>query len=186
MNGHQSGRMRSKSPGLSRSESPERPSWGFGHSKAPSRQEIGRPGEQEEDWDSGHWDRAASRTGRSRTRESRGRSGRSQEHAQNGGRGLGYDEIVNNSSSLLAKPLLSRQNSTLSNGVSSRWREELQTWQANKITIYKNGDQWFEGFELRFRPHKDFQSLEHLLARVSPKIDFTTSVAYLFDTDGNR
>jgi hypothetical protein len=57
--------------------------------------------------------------------------------------------------------------------------------QAKKITIYKNGDQWFEGFELRFKPHKDFQSLEAMLIKISPRVDFISPVSHLFDTDGN-
>lgn len=67
-----------------------------------------------------------------------------------------------------------------------RWKEDLKNYQAIKVTIYKNGDQWFNGFEMRFKPNKDFQDLEQFLGKISPKIDFTTSVSYLFDTDGNR
>jgi len=61
----------------------------------------------------------------------------------------------------------------------------VRVLQAKKITIYKNGDQWFEGFELRFKPHKDFQSLEAMLIKISPRVDFISPVSNLFDTDGN-
>ena len=75
--------------------------------------------------------------------------------------------------------------SVMSN-ISSKWKEDLKNYQAIKVTIYKNGDQWFNGFEMRFKPNKDFQDLEAMLGKISPKIDFTTSVSYMFDTDGNR
>ena len=83
---------------------------------------------------------------------------------------------------------LTRQESRISmrSNVSSRWRQDLENFRALKVTVYKNGDQWFDGFELRFRPSKDYQDLDQLLHRISPRIDFTTSVTHLFDTDGNR
>ena len=82
---------------------------------------------------------------------------------------------------------MSRQDSKLSinSNISSRWREDLQNYQAIKVTIYKNGDQWFDGMELRFKPQKEYKSLDALFNKLNPRIDFTTAVNYLFDTDGN-
>ena len=83
---------------------------------------------------------------------------------------------------------LNRQGSraSLRSNVSSRWRDDLDNFKAIKITFYKNGDQWFEGFEFRFKPLKDYQDLESLLERISARIDFNSSVSHLFDTDGNE
>ena len=165
-------RMRSKSPKKSRS--PERPSWGFGNSRVPSRQDVGH-----ESNDYGAlYERSPSRNSRARTRSL----------SRNDNRGLSYDDIIKSSGNTLQPTRrLSRQDSKISiaSNVTSRWKEDLQNYQAMKITIYKNADQWFEGFELRYKPAKDFQSLDVMLSKISPKVDFTTSVSYLFDTDGN-
>ena len=104
--------------------------------------------------------------------------------------GLSYEEVQKNSSagnSLMPKGMR-RQHSRASvrSNVSSRWKEDLETFKAVKITFYKNGDKWFEGFDFRFRPLKDYTDLESLLQRISPKIDFNSPVTHLFDTDGNR
>jgi len=162
--------MRGKSP------SPERPSWGFGNSRVPSRQEVR--------------DEYEGRTSRNRSRAPSRSQSRSQSRSDlYTSAGLSYDDVVQTSGNSLAPARkLSRQDSRISvlSNISSRWKQDLQNYQALKTTIYKNGDQWFDGFELRFRPSKDFQDLDALLSKISPKIDFTTSVAYLFDTDGNR
>ena len=180
--------MRGRSPRRTRSPSLERPSWGFGNSRVPSRQDLFLDN-----------DRAPSRArsqsrARSKSRtgsrvQSRSRSRNADPYASTG---LSYDEVVK--TSLLGNNLmpdgkkLLRQESRISmrSNVSSRWRQDLENFRALKVTIYKNGDQWFEGFELRFRPSKDYQDLDQLLHRISPRIDFTTSVTHLFDTDGNR
>ena len=183
--------MRGKSPRRPRSPSLERPSWAMSNSRAASRQDY-----LEED-------RAPSRArSLSRTRsQSRARShsrvqsrSRSRNQDPYATTGLSYDEVVKTSlagNSLMPGPegkKLTRQESRISmrSNVSSRWRQELENFRAVKITLYKNGDQWFEGFELRFRPSKDFQDLEQMLHRLSPRLDFTTSLTHLFDTDGNR
>ena len=160
-----------------RDASPERPSWGFGNSRVPSRQDMGH---EYNDYGA-LYERSPSRNSRAPSRA----GSRNSMHDP----GLTYEDIIRSSSNTLQPGRkLTRQDSKLSisSNVTSRWKEELQNYQAIKTTIYKNGDQWFEGFELRFRPAKDYRNLEVLLAKISPKINFTASVAYLFDTDGNR
>lgn len=160
----------------SRDGSPDRPSWGFGNSRIPSRQEVGYDYN-----DSGPlYERSVSRNSKLPSRAP-------SRNALNESAGLSYDDITSSNTLQLNKKL-SRQESRLSmiSNITSRYKEELQNHRAMKITIYKNGDQWFEGFELRYKPAKDFLTLESLLAKISPRIDFTTSVAYLFDTDGNK
>ena len=159
----------------SRDASLERPSWGFGNSRVPSRQEVG--------------EELGGRTSRAHSRAASRSSSRTDLYAPTG---LTYDDVVQTSgNSLLPTPggrKLSRRNSSMSmmSNISSKWREDLKNYQAIKVTIYKNGDQWFNGFEMRFKPNKDFQDLEAFLGKISPRIDFTTSVSYMFDTDGNR
>ena len=164
--------MRSKSPRKA-AASPDRPSWGFGNSRVPSRQDVGH---DHNDYGA-LYERSPSRNSRAPPRS-----------LSRNERGLSYEDIIKSSGNTL-KPTrrLSRQDSkiSLASNVTSRWKEDLQNYQAMKITIYKNADQWFEGFELRFKPAKDFQSLDAMLAKISPKLTFTTSVSYLFDTDGN-
>ena len=104
--------------------------------------------------------------------------------------GLSYEEVQKTSSAgntLMPKGMRRQQSrASLRSNVSSRWKEDLETFKAVKITFYKNGDKWFEGFEFRFRPLKDYPDLDSLLERISPKIDFNSPVTHLFDTDGNR
>ena len=156
-----------------RDSSQERPSWGFGNSRVPSRSDV-----RERD-SSRNNSRAGSRAG------SRSNS-RTDLYSNTG---LSYDDIVLTAgNSLMPTRKVSRQDSRVSmmSNISSKWKEDLKNYQAIKVTIYKNGDQWFQGFEMRFKPNKDFQDLEAFMGKVSPKISFTTSVSYLFDTDGNR
>ena len=159
-----------------RDTSVERPSWGFGNSRVPSRQDVSEdiigPTRRTH---SRAPSRAASRTDLYGTTNT----------------GMTYDDVLNTSSSgntLMPGRKLTRRDSNVSmrSNVSSKWKEDLKNYQAIKVTIYKNGDQWFNGFEMRFRPNKDFLDLEAFLGKISPRIDFTTSVSYLFDTDGNR
>ena len=169
-------KMGSRTP-RRRGASPDRPSWGFGNSRVPSRQDVGN-----EYNDYGPlYERSSSRNSRLPSR-----SGSRNSMIDPG---LSYEDIIRSSGNTLQPgKKLTRQDSRLSinSNVTSRWKEELQSYQAIKTTIYKNGDQWFEGFELRFRPAKDFQNLEGLLAKISPKVNFTSSISYLFDTDGNK
>ena len=159
-----------------RDSSQERPSWGFGSSRetrAPSRSEQ-RERERERD-SSRNNSRAPSRS-----------NSRTDLYSNTG---LSYDDIVLTAgNSLMPTRKVSRQDSRVSmmSNISSKWKEDLKNYQAIKVTIYKNGDQWFQGFEMRFKPNKDFQDLEAFMGKVSPRINFTTSVSYLFDTDGNR
>ena len=154
-----------------RDSSQERPSWGFGYSQAPSRSDL-----RERERDSSRNNSRAGSRSNSRT-------------DLYSNTGLSYDDIVLTAgNSLMPTRKVSRQDSRVSmmSNISSKWKEDLKNYQAIKVTIYKNGDQWFQGFEMRFKPNKDFQDLEAFMSKVSPKINFTTSVSYLFDTDGNR
>ena len=157
-----------------RDSSQERPSWGFGNSRVPSRVE-----------------RESSRNNsRSNSRNNSRAPSRSNSRSDlYSNTGLSYDDIVLTSgNSLMPNKMLSRQDSRVSmmSNISSKWKEDLKNYQAIKVTIYKNGDQWFQGFEMRFKPNKDFQDLDAFMHKVSPKINFTTSIGYIFDTDGNR
>ena len=166
------------SPRRAKSPDPDHPSWGFGNSR-------GGPTTRQRRSES----RASSRA---RSRESNRAESRSRSRMEDfqSSPGLSYEEVQKTSSagnSLMPKGMR-RQHSRASvrSNVSSRWKEDLETFKAVKITFYKNGDKWFEGFDFRFRPLKDYTDLESLLERISPKIDFNSPVTHLFDTDGNR
>ena len=156
-----------------RDSSQERPSWGFGNSRVPSRSDV-----RERD--------SSRNNSRNNSRAPSRSNSRSDLYSNTG---LSYDDIVLTSgNSLMPTRKLSRQDSRVSmmSNISSKWKEDLKNYQAIKVTIYKNGDQWFQGFEMRFKPNKDFQDLDSFMHKISPKINFTTSVSYIFDTDGNR
>ena len=179
------------SPRRVRSPSPEHPAWGFGDSRAPSRAEYGERASSRADFGERTPSRARSN---SRTR------GRNQSRAQSRSRtydlyspdGLSYDDVVSTSTtgnSLLpegAGPTRRTSRASIKSNGSSRWRKDLDSFKAIKITFYKNGDQWFEGFDFRFRPAKDYLDISSLLERISARIDFNSPVTHLFDTDGHR
>ena len=165
-------RQTRRSPRKVKSPDPDHPSWGFGASRAASRQR-----------------RSISRTSsRARSRgSSRATSRLDDLHSS---AGLSYEEVVKTSSAgntLMPKGMKRQQSrASLRSNVSSRWKDDLETFKAIKITFYKNGDKWFEGFDFRFRPLKDYVDLESLLERISGRIDFNSPVTHLFDTDGNQ
>ena len=108
--------------------------------------------------------------------------------------GLSYEEVVQGGqtgNSLMPEGQrggLSRANSRASvrSNRSSRFKRDLESYKAIRITFFKNGDQWFKGFDFRFRQAKDYEDIDSLLERISPRMDFNSSVTHLFDTDGNR
>ena len=52
--------------------------------------------------------------------------------------------------------------------------------------LYKNGDPWFNGFEVRFVPGREFKNLDGLFAKFSNKLDMVNGIAYMFDSEGQR
>ncbi|KAI8115916.1 Echinoderm microtubule-associated protein-like [Lucilia cuprina] len=62
----------------------------------------------------------------------------------------------------------------------------LSYWKARRVVFYRNGDPFFPGVELRFRPGRDITSLENLLDKISPKIDLPRGARYVFSMDGDR
>uniref|UniRef100_A0A2H8TVI9 Echinoderm microtubule-associated protein-like CG42247 n=1 Tax=Melanaphis sacchari TaxID=742174 RepID=A0A2H8TVI9_9HEMI len=62
----------------------------------------------------------------------------------------------------------------------------LSYWKARKVTFFKNGDLYFPGLELRFRPGRDIGNLEALLDKLSTRMDLPRGARYLFSMDGIR
>lgn len=54
------------------------------------------------------------------------------------------------------------------------------------MTFFKNGDLYFPGLELRFRPGRDIGNLEALLDKLSTRMDLPRGARYLFSMDGVR
>ena len=78
------------------------------------------------------------------------------------------------------------KNSTHPPHITSKFKQEQNMYRATKISLYKNGDPWFNGIDLRFVPGKDFNNLDGLFQKVSNKMDFVNGIAYMFDSDGQR
>lgn len=55
-----------------------------------------------------------------------------------------------------------------------------------QVTFFKNGDLYFPGLELRFRPGRDIGNLEALLDKLSARMDLPRGARYLFSMDGVR
>lgn len=55
-----------------------------------------------------------------------------------------------------------------------------------QVTFFKNGDLYFPGLELRFRPGRDIGNLEALLDKLSTRMDLPRGARYLFSMDGGR
>lgn len=62
----------------------------------------------------------------------------------------------------------------------------LSYWKARRVVFYRNGDPFFPGVELRYRPGRDITSLDHLLDKISPKMDLPRGARYVFSMDGDR
>ena len=62
----------------------------------------------------------------------------------------------------------------------------LSYWRARRVIFYKNGDPFFPGFELRFKPGRDIVSLEALLDKLSLRLDLPRGARYIFSMDGDR
>ena len=62
----------------------------------------------------------------------------------------------------------------------------LSYWKARRVVFYRNGDPFFPGVELRFRPGRDITSIDNLLDKISPKMDLPRGARYVFSMDGDR
>lgn len=62
----------------------------------------------------------------------------------------------------------------------------LSYWKARRVVFYRNGDPFFPGVELRYRPGRDIISMDSLLDKISPKMDLPRGARYIFSMDGDR
>lgn len=62
----------------------------------------------------------------------------------------------------------------------------LSYWKARRVVFYRNGDPFFPGVELRYRPGRDITSIDNLLDKISPKMDLPRGARYVFSMDGDR
>uniref|UniRef100_A0A1I8Q0R6 Doublecortin domain-containing protein n=1 Tax=Stomoxys calcitrans TaxID=35570 RepID=A0A1I8Q0R6_STOCA len=62
----------------------------------------------------------------------------------------------------------------------------LSYWKARRVVFYRNGDPFFPGVELRYRPGRDITTLDVLLEKLSPKMDLPRGARYVFSMDGDR
>lgn len=75
--------------------------------------------------------------------------------------------------------------SNVMSATTSRY-SNLSYWKARRVVFYRNGDPFFPGVELRYRPGRDITSLDHLLDKISPKMDLPRGARYVFSMDGDR
>lgn len=62
----------------------------------------------------------------------------------------------------------------------------LSYWRARRVLFFKNGDPFFPGIELRFKPGRDIGSLEALLDKLSQRMDLPRGARFIFSMDGDR
>ncbi|XP_040580643.1 echinoderm microtubule-associated protein-like CG42247 [Lepeophtheirus salmonis] len=66
----------------------------------------------------------------------------------------------------------------------------LNTYHAIRITLFKNGDEYFPGTEILFRPWRDVLDLDGFLKMISVTkartMDLRSQLDYIFDTNGHR
>lgn len=85
-----------------------------------------------------------------------------------------------------SRPELS-SNAHLNSAMSAASRyNNLSYWKARRVVFYRNGDPFFPGVELRYRPGRDITSLDSLLDKISPKMDLPRGARYVFSMDGDR
>ncbi|XP_017488424.1 PREDICTED: echinoderm microtubule-associated protein-like CG42247, partial [Rhagoletis zephyria] len=85
-----------------------------------------------------------------------------------------------------SRPELS-SNAQLNSAMSAASRyNNLSYWKARRVVFYRNGDPFFPGVELRYRPGRDITSLDSLLDKISPKMDLPRGARYVFSMDGDR
>uniref|UniRef100_T1GHL1 Doublecortin domain-containing protein n=1 Tax=Megaselia scalaris TaxID=36166 RepID=T1GHL1_MEGSC len=69
-------------------------------------------------------------------------------------------------------------------GAVSRY-SNLSYWKARRVVFYRNGDPFFPGVELRYRPGRDITSIDNLLDKISSKLDLPRGARYVFSMDGD-
>ncbi|KAH8300161.1 hypothetical protein KR044_010797 [Drosophila immigrans] len=79
----------------------------------------------------------------------------------------------------------SKSRPEISSAAASRY-SNLSYWKARRVVFYRNGDPFFPGVELRYRPGRDVTSLDNLLDKISPKMDLPRGARYVFSMDGDR
>lgn len=85
-----------------------------------------------------------------------------------------------------SRPELS-SNAHMNSAMSAASRyNNLSYWKARRVVFYRNGDPFFPGVELRYRPGRDITSLDSLLDKISPKMDLPRGARYVFSMDGDR
>ena len=192
--GEEEEEMRSKSP---QEETVKQTSWGFGPSRSPSRAEPRQQTYSEEttddDWRFGK-DHSPSRRNSS-TREPPIPISRAPSRLRNID-DEGYDSEGRRKQQRRRDRQISKDDSRIGllsdaydfekSNVSSRFKEELRSYRAIKIKLFKNGDPWFGGISYRFLPGKIVTSLDSLFRDVGPKLDIINGVSYMYDTEGNR
>jgi len=99
----------------------------------------------------------------------------------------GYlDNMSENSEQPPVVPLVrSKSRPEISSAAASRYNN-LSYWKARRVVFYRNGDPFFPGVELRYRPGRDVTSLDNLLDKISPKMDLPRGARYVFSMDGDR
>ncbi|KAF0307933.1 Echinoderm microtubule-associated protein [Amphibalanus amphitrite] len=76
--------------------------------------------------------------------------------------------------------------------IGSRFAEVGEKWRAKRIMVFKNGDPWFQGWEMRFVPSRD--TMDNIYSRISARFgslgvhgsDLSSGIRYIFTTDGTR
>lgn len=79
----------------------------------------------------------------------------------------------------------SKSRPEISSAAAARYNN-LSYWKARRVVFYRNGDPFFPGVELRYRPGRDVTSLDNLLDKISPKMDLPRGARYVFSMDGDR
>ncbi|XP_017844502.1 echinoderm microtubule-associated protein-like CG42247 [Drosophila busckii] len=96
------------------------------------------------------------------------------------------DNMSENSEQPPVVPLVrSKSRPEISSAAASRY-SHLSYWKARRVVFYRNGDPFFPGVELRYRPGRDVTSLDNLLDKISPKMDLPRGARYVFSMDGDR
>ncbi|KAH8379146.1 hypothetical protein KR009_003275, partial [Drosophila setifemur] len=96
------------------------------------------------------------------------------------------DNMSENSEQPPVVPLVrSKSRPEISSAAASRY-SNLSYWKARRVVFYRNGDPFFPGVELRYRPGRDVTSLDNLLDKISPKMDLPRGARYVFSMDGDR
>ncbi|XP_058985110.1 echinoderm microtubule-associated protein-like CG42247 [Musca domestica] len=104
------------------------------------------------------------------------------------------DNMSENSEQPPVQPLLRSKsrpelssNAQVNSAMSAASRySNLSYWKARRVVFYRNGDPFFPGVELRYRPGRDITSLDVLLEKLSPKMDLPRGARYVFSMDGDR